>query len=65
MNTAIDVVVVVITWLACGAFTWGVMTERLKSLASRVSALEQEKFITRHEYEARHKELSEMIRKGR
>lgn len=65
MSEGFNIGVVIITWLACAAFTWGVTTERLKSITRRVEALEQEKFVTRTEYEARHRELLEEIRRIR
>ena len=69
MSIWLNILMVVLTWIACAAATWGVLTERLRNLgqnqqilARRIESLEAEKFITRVEYENRHKELLDEIR---
>ncbi len=46
-----------LTWVACAAFQWGIFSAKLKGIEGRVDKIEENKFVTREEYQARHAEL--------
>ena len=63
MNVWWNVALVALTWVVSAAVNWGVFSEKLKSLDSRMRRLEanDERYVTRIEYEGRHRDLKELI----
>ncbi|MBU6231687.1 hypothetical protein KGP36_03380 [Patescibacteria group bacterium] len=56
MDVVWNAAVVALTWVVCLATQWGIFREKIKNLEMRLLKVEEEKFLTRDEFESRHSE---------
>lgn len=55
----------IVTWVFAAGLNYGLLRGRLSSVERRLSRVEDEKYLTRTEYEARHRELMDFVRAPR